>query len=306
MGVYLSRRLLTLVPTVIGVVTLVFFLVHLIPGDPVTVMLGEHAQAVEKAALRHQLGLDLPLGRQYLAFLARLLHGNLGTSFFYRQPVAAVIAGRLPATVILAAAAMAIALIVALPLGIIAACRQYSVIDNFGMFLSLLGISLPNFWLGPLLIIVFAIHLDWLPVAGMHGWRSLVLPAVTLGTAMAAILSRMTRASLLEVIRQEYLTAARARGLPGWKVILKHALKNALLPVVTIVGLQFGALLSGAIVTEKVFSWPGIGSLLIEAVFSRDYPLVQGCILVISCCYILANLVTEIFYALIDPRIRYS
>ncbi|MBW1646061.1 MAG: ABC transporter permease [Deltaproteobacteria bacterium] len=306
MGRYLSRRLLTLVPTVLGVVTLVFFLVHLIPGDPVTVMLGEHAQAVEKAALRHQLGLDLPLGRQYLTFLGNLLHGNLGTSIFYRQPVAAVIAGRLPATIVLAAAAMLVALAVALPLGILAACRQYSAVDNLGMFLALLGISMPNFWLGPLLIIVFAIHLDWLPVAGMNGCRSLILPAVTLGTALAAILSRMTRASLLEVIRQEYLTAARARGLPGWKVILKHALKNALLPVVTIVGLQFGALLSGAIVTEKVFSWPGIGSLLIEAVFSRDYPLVQGCILVIACCYILANVATEIFYALIDPRIRYS
>jgi len=290
----------------LGVVTMVFFLVHMIPGDPVTVMLGEHAMAVEKAALRHQLGLDQPLLNQYVLFLKGIFQGNLGNSIFYRLPVSSIIASRLPATIILAAAAMAVALIIALPLGIIAGSRQYSTIDNFSMFLSLLGISMPNFWLGPLLIIIFSIKLDWLPVSGMEGLKSLILPAITLGTALAAILSRMTRSSLLEVISREYLTAARARGLPGWKVLLKHALKNALLPVVTIIGLQFGALLSGAIVTEKVFSWPGIGSLLIQAVFTRDYPMVQGCILVISFCYIIANVATELFYALIDPRIRYE
>ena len=290
----------------LGVVTMVFFLVHMIPGDPVTVMLGEHAMAVEKAALRHQLGLDQPLLNQYVLFLKGIFQGNLGNSIFYRLPVSSIIASRLPATIILAAAAMAVALIIALPLGIIAGSRQYSTIDNFSMFLSLLGISMPNFWLGPLLIIIFSIKLDWLPVSGMEGLKSLILPAITLGTALAAILSRMTRSSLLEVISQEYLTAARARGLPGWRVLMKHALKNALLPVVTIIGLQFGALLSGAIVTEKVFSWPGIGSLLIQAVFTRDYPMVQGCILVISFCYIIANVATELFYALIDPRIRYE
>ncbi len=306
MARYLIKRLLTILPTMLGVVTLVFFLVHLIPGDPVAVMLGEHAMAVEKAALRHQLGLDQPLLHQYLMFLKGIFQGNLGNSIFYRLPVSAVIASRLPATIILAAAAMAVALLIALPLGILAGCRQYSAIDNVSMFFSLLGISMPNFWLGPLLIIVFSIKLDWLPVSGMDGLKSLILPAVTLGTALAAILSRMTRSSLLEVISQEYLVAARARGLPGWRVLLKHALKNALLPVVTIVGLQFGALLSGAIVTEKVFSWPGIGSLLIQAVFTRDYPMVQGCILVISFCYIIANVATELFYAFIDPRIRYE
>ncbi len=306
MARYLIKRLLTILPTMLGVVTLVFFLVHLIPGDPVAVMLGEHAMAVEKAALRHQLGLDQPLLHQYLMFLKGIFQGNLGNSIFYRLPVSAVIASRLPATIILAAAAMAVALLIALPLGILAGCRQYSAIDNISMFFSLLGISMPNFWLGPLLIIVFSIKLNWLPVSGMDGLKSLILPAVTLGTALAAILSRMTRSSLLEVISQEYLVAARARGLPGWRVLLKHALKNALLPVVTIVGLQFGALLSGAIVTEKVFSWPGIGSLLIQAVFTRDYPMVQGCILVISFCYIIANVATEVFYAFIDPRIRYE
>jgi peptide/nickel transport system permease protein len=306
MARYLIKRLLTILPTMLGVVTLVFFLVHLIPGDPVAVMLGEHAMAVEKAALRHQLGLDQPLLHQYIMFLKGIFQGNLGNSIFYRLPVSTVIASRLPATIILAAAAMAVALLIALPLGILAGCRQYSAIDNASMFFSLLGISMPNFWLGPLLIIVFSIKLDWLPVSGMDGLKSLILPAVTLGTALAAILSRMTRSSLLEVISQEYLVAARARGLPGWRVLLKHALKNALLPVVTIVGLQFGALLSGAIVTEKVFSWPGIGSLLIQAVFTRDYPMVQGCILVISFCYIIANVATELFYAFIDPRIRYE
>lgn len=306
MARYLIKRLLTIIPTIIGVVTMVFFLVHLIPGDPVTVMLGEHAMAVEKAALRHQLGLDQPLLNQYVLFLKGIFHGNLGSSIFYRLPVSSVIANRLPATIILAAAAMGVALLIALPLGILAGCRQYSAIDNFSMFFSLMGISMPNFWLGPLLIITFSIKLDWLPVSGMDSLKSLILPAITLGTALAAILSRMTRSSLLEVISQEYLTAARARGLPDWRVLMKHALKNALLPVVTIIGLQFGALLSGAIVTEKVFSWPGIGSLLIQAVFTRDYPMVQGCILVISFCYIIANVTTELFYALIDPRIRYE
>ncbi|MBN2332796.1 MAG: ABC transporter permease [Deltaproteobacteria bacterium] len=306
MARYLIKRLLTMIPTIIGVVTMVFFLVHLIPGDPVTVMLGEHARAVEKAALRQQLGLDLPLWQQYWSFLKGIATGNLGVSFFYRQPVAAIIAARLPATILLAGAAMGVALLIALPLGVLAASRQYSGIDNLGMFFSLLGISMPNFWLGPLLIILFSLKLNWLPVSGMDGLASLILPAITLGTALAAILSRMTRSSLLEEMAKEYLTAARARGLPAARVILKHALKNALLPVVTIVGLQFGSLLSGAIVTEKVFSWPGIGSLLIQAVFSRDYPMVQGCILVISFCYIIANVATELFYALVDPRIRYD
>ncbi|MBN2232912.1 MAG: ABC transporter permease [Deltaproteobacteria bacterium] len=304
MVTYLSRRLLLLLPTVAGIVTLVFLLVHLIPGDPVTLMLGEHARAVEIDALRRQLGLDQPLAVQYADFWRNLLHGDLGSSFFYRRPVAAVIFARLPATVVLAAGAMAVALSIAMPLGIIAAVRQYSGWDQAAMLFSLLGVSLPNFWLGPMLILLFAIHWDLLPVSGFDGVTTLVLPAVTLGTALAAILSRMTRAGMLDVLRADYLTAARARGIREWTVIGRYALRNALLPVVTIAGLQFGALLSGAIVTEQVFAWPGIGSLLIQAVFARDYPLVQGCLLIISGMYIVVNIVTEIMQAGLDPRIR--
>jgi peptide/nickel transport system permease protein len=301
---YLNRRLLLLLPTVAGVVSLVFLLVHLIPGDPVTLMLGEHARAVEVDALRRQLGLDQPLLVQYVDFWRSLLHGDLGSSFFYRRPVFAVILERLPATLALAVSAMAVALTIALPLGVLAAIRQYSLWDHAAMIFSLLGVSLPNFWLGPMLILLFAIHWNLLPVSGFAGITALVLPAITLGTALAAILSRMTRAGMLEVLRADYLTAARARGIREWRVIGRHALKNALLPVITIAGLQFGALLSGAIVTEQVFAWPGIGSLLIQAVFSRDYPVVQGCLLIISGMYIVINILTELLYTALDPRIR--
>jgi peptide/nickel transport system permease protein len=212
---------------------------------------------------------------------------------------------RIPATAELAFAGMAMAILIALPIGIISALKQYSFLDHGAMFLSLLGVSMPNFWLGPLLILFFSIYLGWVPVSGMGDWSSLVLPAITLGTALAAILSRMTRSSMLDVLDEEYLRCARAKGLPERLVILKHALRNALVPIITIVGLQFGSLLSGAIITEAVFSWPGIGTLLIRSIESRDYPVVQGCVLFISLSYVVINLLTDLAYALIDPRIRY-
>ncbi len=300
----LGRRLALLVPTVLGVLTLVFFLVHLIPGDPVELMLGETASRADLARLRADLGLDRPLGEQYARFLGGLARGDLGRSFFYRKPVLAVIAGALPATALLAAAAMAVAILIALPVGILAAVRRDRLADRLAMLASLVGVSMPNFWLGPLLIILFSFRLGWLPVSGRDGAASLVLPAVTLGTALAAILSRMTRSSMLDVLGEDYLRTARAKGVRERVVIARHALRNALLPVVTIVGLQFGALLSGAVITENVFAWPGVGTLLIQAITARDYPLVQGCVLVIALCYVAVNFLTDVLYSVIDPRVR--
>jgi peptide/nickel transport system permease protein len=301
---FFVRRLAILVPTVLGAVTLVFFFLHLIPGDPVEVMLGETAQQADKEQLRKELGLNLPVHMQYGRFITGVFQGDLGDSYFYRRPVTQVIAERAPATVELAMAAFLVAGLIAIPLGIVAALREGTTVDNASVLFSLLGVSMPNFWLGPLLIILFSIKLGWFPVSGRGGVGSLVLPAITLGTALAAILSRMTRASLLERLGEDYLTVARAKGLPEWKVILKHALRNALIPVITVMGLQFGALLSGAIITENVFSWPGIGTLLINAIEARDYPLVQGCILFITLSYVLVNLLTDLLYGWVDPRIR--
>jgi peptide/nickel transport system permease protein len=300
----IGRRLALLVPTVLGVLTLVFFLVHLIPGDPVELMLGETASRADLAQLRADLGLDRPVGEQYARFLGGLARGDLGRSFFYRKPVAAVIAGALPATALLAAAAMAVALLIALPAGILAAVRRDRFADRATMLASLVGVSMPNFWLGPLLIILFSFRLGWLPVSGREGAASLVLPAATLGFALAAILSRMTRSSMLDVLGEDYLRTARAKGVRERVVVVRHALRNALLPVVTIVGLQFGVLLSGAVVTENVFAWPGVGTVLIQAITARDYPLVQGCVLVISLVYVAVNFLTDALYAVIDPRVR--
>lgn len=301
---FFLRKLAVLVPTVIGAITLVFFFLHLIPGDPVEVMLGETALQADKETLREELGLNLPLHLQYGRFMKGVLGGDLGDSYFYRRPVVRVIAERIPATVELALAAFLVAGLIAIPLGIISALREGTILDNAAVFFSLLGVSMPNFWLGPLLIILFSLHLGWFPVSGRGGVGSLVLPAITLGTALAAILSRMTRASLLERLGEDYLTVARAKGLPEWKVIFKHALRNAMIPIITVMGLQFGALLSGAIITENVFSWPGIGTLLINAIQARDYPLVQGCVLFISLSYVLVNLLTDLIYGWVDPRIR--
>jgi len=301
---YIVKRLILLIPVVFGVVTLVFFLVHLIPGDPVEVMLGEQARAADKEMLRHELRLDRPLMEQYRLYLTGLARGDLGRSIHFREPVLTMITRRFPATILLTLAAMFVAILIAIPIGIVSATKQYSLIDNASMFFALLGISMPNFWLGPLLILLFSIQLGWLPVSGMGGVEHLILPSITLGTALAAILTRMTRAGILEVIRQQYIVTSRAKGLAEKKVLYKHALKNALIPVITILGLQFGALLSGSIITETIFSWPGIGRLVIQAVNQRDYPLVQGCVLFIALTYVLVNLATDLLYSAADPRIR--
>jgi ABC-type dipeptide/oligopeptide/nickel transport system permease component len=303
---YLLRRLLLTVPVLVGVATLVFALIHLVPGDPAQSMLGEGASPQDIAELRGRLGLDEPLLIQYAAFMRGLAHGDLGTSLRYNTPVTQEIAARFPRTAELAMAAMAVALVLAIPLGALAAVYRGSIIDHAAMTVALAGISMPNFWLGPLLAIVFAVDLGWLPVSGSGTWSHLVLPAVTLGAALAAILARMTRASLLEELREPYVLAGRARGLSGPRSVVVHALRNSLVPVVTIIGLQLGAVLTGTIITETIFAWPGLGRLLVQAISFRDYPLVQGCILLISVTYVAMNLLTDVVYGLLDPRIRYD
>jgi ABC-type dipeptide/oligopeptide/nickel transport system permease component len=303
---YIIRRLLLTVPVVLGVATLVFALIHLVPGDPAQSMLGDGASETEIAALRHGLGLDRPLLTQYGAFLYGAVRGDLGTSFRYGTPVTREIQSRLFRTVQLAAAAMLVAIVLALPLGILAAVFRGRAIDHAAMTVALAGISMPNFWLGPLLAILFSVQLGWLPVAGTGTPAHLVLPAVTLGAALAAILARMTRASVLEELRELYVVAARARGLSRTRAVLHHALRNSLIPIVTVVGLQLGAVLTGTIITETIFAWPGVGRLLIQSISFRDYPLVQGCILFISLTYVLMNLLTDLTYGFLDPRIRFE
>jgi peptide/nickel transport system permease protein len=301
---YLIRRLLLTLPVLLGVATLVFALIHLVPGDPAQAMLGEGASQDEILKLQHALGLDRPLLSQYRSFLVGIAHGDLGTSFRYNAPVTTQILQKFPNTAALALAAMLVAIVFAIPLGILAAVYRGTMIDHAAMTLALLGICMPNFWLGPLLAILFAVRLGWLPVSGIGGLSHLVLPAVTLGAALAAILARMTRASVLEELRELYVLSARARGLSGTRAVVHHAFRNSLIPIVTIIGLQFGAVLTGTIITETIFAWPGIGRLLIQAINFRDYPLVQGCILFISITYVAMNLLTDLTYGFLDPRIR--
>lgn len=291
------------VPQLLSVVTLVFLFIHLIPGDPIDVMLGEAAAAADKEALRRALHLDRPLFEQYLRYLAGLLRGDLGSSVAFRAPVWDLVISRYPATIELTAAATAIALTAGLPLGIIAAAYPRTLLDRGSVTLALVGVSVPNFALGPLLIAAFSVGLGWLPVSGRGGLAHLVLPALTLGLGMAGILARMTRASLGASLRADYVRTAAAKGLPAWRVLVIHALGNALMPILTIVGLQFGTLLAGAIVTETIFAWPGIGRLAVQAITARDYPLVLGCVLAIGISYMVVNTATDLLYAVVDPRV---
>jgi peptide/nickel transport system permease protein len=301
----LLTRLGSALVVVLGVCTLVFLLIHLVPGDPVEAMLGENAQVADREALRQALGLDRPLGEQYLAYIQRLARLDLGLSFQDRRPVAAILGERLPATLELTIAALALALTLALPLGVLAARHRGSPLDTGAMGLSLVGISIPNFWLGPLLILVFSLWLGWTPVSGREGPASLILPALTLGTGMAAILARMVRGSILEVLGEDYVRTARAKGLSEGRVLWGHALRNAWLPILTLIGLQLGGLLGGAVITETVFAWPGVGSLLVEAIQSRDYPVVQACVLLVSLSYVFVNTLTDLVYSWVDPRIHW-
>ncbi len=336
MARYIARRLLNLIPVLLGITLLVFVFLHLIPGDPAVVMAGERATPDQVAALREQLGLNKPLPLQYLVFLGNLLRFNFGTSIITGVPIAEEIRIRWPATFELSVAAMLVAVILGIPAGVLAAVRKNSAVDNLTMSGSLLGVSLPVYWLGLLLVYLFAVNLHWLPPSGRlsidagFNFKSitgfyvldallqgnfrvlkdvlahLVLPALTLGTIPLAILARITRSAMLEVLSQDYIRTARAKGLLERWVIFKHALKNALLPVVTIIGLQFGTLLGGAILTETIFSWPGIGSWIYEGILSRDYPVVQGGVVFVAITFVLINLLVDLSYAFLDPRIQYQ
>ncbi len=301
---YITTRLLYAVPVLWLVVSVVFLLIHLVPGDPIQQMLGENAAATDLAAVRHAYGLDVPVGRQYLNYWKGVLHGDLGQSLRFNQNVGRIIAERYPATIELTLAALAVALLISSPAGVRSARRRNRWDDRVISFVSLLGLSFPNFALGPVLILFFAVMLGILPVSGSGTLLHLVLPAITMGGALAAILTRMVRTAMLEELGQDYIRTARAKGLPESTVVYRHALRNAMIPVLTVVGLQFGALLAGAIVTETIFSWPGIGRLTIQAISSRDYYLVQGCILAIGLTYVAVNFLTDFLYSVVNPRIR--
>jgi peptide/nickel transport system permease protein len=303
---YLLRRLLLIIPVIFGIATLVFALVHMVPGDPAVSMLGEGATGEDIAALRTRLGLDDPLPVQYGRFLSHAIRADLGRSFRSNLPVTTEILTRIPRTLELAVASMVIASLVAIPLGIVAAVFKGRWPDQSAMTFAVIGLSLPAFWVGPMLAWGLSVGLGWLPVSGYGTWAHLVLPSITLGLALAALLARMTRTTLLDELRELYVMAARARGASRWRATLLHAFRNSLIPVVTIMGLQFGAVLTGSIVTETIFAWPGIGRLLITAINTRDYPLVQGCILWIAMIYVGVNLCTDLLYGWLDPRIRYE
>ncbi len=306
MPFFIISRILSTLTVVFGVVTLIFLLIHLVPGDPVQAMLGETATPTDLEALRKALGLDQPLLTQWWNYMTHLLQGDLGTSLYSKEPIIDILIERFPATLELATAGLLVAILIALPLGSIAALRKDSIYDNSAMMFSLLGVSIPNFWLGPLLILLFSLTLGWFPVSGRENILSLVLPAITLGTALSAILARMIRSTLLEVLNEDYIRTARAKGLRESAVVIHHALRNASLPIITILGLQLGTLLGGAVITEIIFAWPGIGQMTIESIQRRDYPVVQACILLISLSYVLVNTFTDILYGWLDPRVRYS
>jgi peptide/nickel transport system permease protein len=301
---YLVRRIIALIPVALGVATLTFALIHLVPGDPVLAMLGDFAAPADVAQMRHELKLDLPLWQQYLYFLSGIVRGDLGESISQHEPVARLIRERFPATLELAFAGLFVAILLAFPLGMIAGANPGGAADVSAMGFAILGISVPHLYLGPLLIIVFLLDLGWFPLTGRGGLSHLVLPAVTLGTALAAIIARMLRQSLVQVLETDYIRTARSKGLSRAAAVLRHGLRNALTPVVTLLGLQAGALLTGSIVVEMIFSWPGLGRLMITAINSRDYPLVEGCVLVFSLSYVVVNMLTDLVYSVVDPRIR--
>jgi peptide/nickel transport system permease protein len=302
----LLRRLVALVPVALGVATLTFALIHLVPGDPVSAMLGDYAAPTDLNRMRHDLKLDLPLWQQYGDFLLDLAHGNLGQSISQHAPVSRLIRERYPATLELASAGLLVAIAIALPLGIVAGADAGGPGDLGAMGFAILGVSIPHLYLGPLLMIVFSLDLGWLPLTGRGGFAHLVLPALTMGTALAAILARMLRQSLVQVIGADYMRTARGKGLSERAALIRHGLRNALTPVITLLGLEAGALLTGSIVTEMIFSWPGLGRLLMTAINNRDYPLVEGCVLTFALSYVVVNMITDLVYSAVDPRIRIS
>jgi ABC-type dipeptide/oligopeptide/nickel transport system permease component len=301
---HIGLRILYTLPALWLILTMVFLLIHIVPGDPVQQMLGEDARAEDLAQLRHSLGLDQPISAQYSHYMAGLVRGDWGRSLRFSAPVRAIVLERFPATLELSFAALLVCIAIAVPAGVYSASRRGSGADRATSVFTLLGLSVPNFALGPILILVFSLKFGWLPVSGRGDLTYLILPAVTLGAALAAILTRMVRGSMIEELSSDYIRTARAKGISETAVLFRHAFPNALIPIITIVGLQFGSLLAGTIVTESIFSWPGIGRMAVEAISSRDYPLLQGCILVIALSYIAVNLLTDFLYAVVDPRVR--
>lgn len=300
------KRFLGIVPVLFGVVLLTFLLVHSVPGDPVEVMLGESASSADRMQLRSDLGLDQPIYVQFGVYLNKLAHGDLGVSIHSKKPIVDLLAERLPATAKLALLALSFAILIGLPLGVVAALRVNQWPDKLANFISLSISAMPHFWMGPMLMMVFALWLGLLPVSGMERSVAIILPALTLGFGLAAILTRMTRASMLEVLHEDFIRTARAKGLAERSVILRHVLRAALLPIVTVLGLQLGSLLAGTVITETIFSWDGIGRLLVESIEKRDYPVTQACVLVVALVYVMVNLATDIIYIKIDPRVRFA
>ena len=303
---YILRRIVMLIPVLFGVTLVSFSLLHLVPGDPAEVLGGQEASKADIDRIRKEYGLDRPLVVQYAHFVGNAVRGDLGISIQSRHPVRELLLQRLAFTLQLALASVLVAAALGLLAGIISSTRQYSFFDTASMLGALFGISMPIFWLGLLLILVFAANLQWLPSGGTGSIRHLILPAIALGSASAAVIARMTRASMLEVTRQDYIRTARATGYQERVVIFRHALKNAMIPVLTVFGLEFGSMLGGAVLTETVFSLPGIGRLLVEGIFARDYPVVQGAMILVASTFVLVNLLTDVAYAFFDPRIRYE
>jgi len=303
---YIIRRIILAIPVLIGVSLLVFSIVRFIPGDPARAIAGVHASPQYIESVRREMLLDEPIHVQYYVYMRNLIRGDLGRSTFSRRPVATELRERFPNTMRLAVAAMIIATVIGVGAGIVSATRRYSLFDNISMVGALIGVAAPVFWLGVMFQLLFSVRLGWLPSGGMGSLRFLILPSLTLGLATAALIARITRSSMLEVLRQDFITTARSKGLSERIVIYKHALKNALIPVVTVMGLQFGTLLGGAVLTETVFSWPGVGRLLVDSILARDYPVVQGAVLLLAVSFVLINLVVDVIYAFLDPRITYG
>jgi peptide/nickel transport system permease protein len=313
---YVARRLLLLVPVLLGVSVIIFMVLHLSPGDPAEIMLGSQATQEDLARLRADLGLNEPLHVQYVRWLAHVARGDLGRSLWMKRPVLAEVLGRLEATLILTASALLLSTLAGIALGVASAARPNSVLDRTSAVASLFGASMPVFWLGIVLMVIFALWLGWLPASGMYApygggdlrdlLAHLALPAVTLAAASVTIIARLTRSAMLDILGQDYIRTARAKGLVERAVVLRHGLKNALIPIVTVVGVQAGYLLGGAVLTETVFAWPGVGTLMVQGILARDFPLVQGCVLVVALSFVLVNLVVDLLYAWLDPRIRYE
>ena len=303
---YILKRLLSTLPVLLGISLLLFFMLRMLPGDPAQVLAGQMASQEDIKNIRQQLGLDKPIFVQYGIFLSRLAKLDLGRSARTQNPVIKEVWARLPNTMLLAVAAITLACLFGIPAGIISAVRPYTWIDYLFTSMALFGISMPVFWLGLMLVVIFSIMLQWLPAGGTGSWKHIVLPSFTLAAFVVAFITRITRASMIETLSQDYTTTARSKGLKEQVVIVKHALKNALIPIITVVGLQFGLLLGGAVLTETVFAWPGLGRLIVDSILARDYPVIQGTILIFGLLYILVNLVVDLLYAYIDPRIRYA